>query len=121
MEAVKMENLDLKADSKFDADGSGIELDEVPVAASGDVDQMTAQVMYSANHRNLNARQIRFTSFAGAIGAVLFVAIGSGVPNGPLPMLLGTLNQLVSLFERMNLTDSVHLLGYRHLLHRTVS
>jgi amino acid transporter len=52
-------------------------------------DALAAKVLASANHRNLNARQIRFTSFAGAIGAVLFVAIGSGVPNGPLPMLLG--------------------------------
>ncbi|KAK8068769.1 hypothetical protein PG994_005385 [Apiospora phragmitis] len=45
-------------------------------------------IQYSVNHRKLNPRQIQLTSFAGAIGAALFVAIGSGVPSGPLCLLI---------------------------------
>ena len=52
-------------------------------------DEIRARIDVSVNHRRLNPRQIQLTAIAGAIGAALFVAIGSGVLSGPLCLLVG--------------------------------
>ncbi|KAK8845633.1 hypothetical protein IAR55_006349 [Kwoniella newhampshirensis] len=49
---------------------------------------LEARVQAAVNHRKLNPRQVQLTSIAGAIGAALFVAIGSGVLSGPLCLLI---------------------------------
>ncbi|WVQ79668.1 hypothetical protein IAT38_001768 [Cryptococcus sp. DSM 104549] len=52
---------------------------------------LESRLLEAINHRKLNSRQIQLSSIAGAIGAALFVAIGSGVLAGPLALLIGFL------------------------------
>lgn len=66
-----------------------VEQTEIHISETGEGDIMRARVLDSVNHRKLNARQIQLTSIAGAIGAALFVAIGSGVTSGPVALLIG--------------------------------
>jgi amino acid transporter len=62
---------------------------EVNVLETDSTDDMTDRVAKAVVHRKLGARQIQLTSIAGSIGAALFVAIGSGLPGGPLALLVG--------------------------------
>ena len=72
------------------ADLAGIHI--VRVEADGDTAvSLEDRISASVNHRRLGARQIQLTSIAGSIGAALFVAIGSGVVNGPIALLVGFL------------------------------
>lgn len=66
----------------------GTEVNVLGVGNDNERDFAT-RIAESATHRKLGARQIQLTSIAGSIGAALFVAIGSGVPAGPLALLLG--------------------------------
>lgn len=66
-----------------------VEQTEIHISETGEGDIMRARVLDSVNHRKLNARQIQLSSIAGAIGAALFVAIGSGVTSGPVALLIG--------------------------------
>ncbi|KAK6381521.1 hypothetical protein LTS17_004579 [Exophiala oligosperma] len=52
---------------------------------------MEARVQYAVNHRRLNPRQIHLAAISGAIGAGLFVGIGSGVLCGPLALVMAFL------------------------------
>ena len=87
------DNMDKIDDDKNHLGGSSsVVADVVPIFGSGsstDSNELRDRVAYALNHRRLNARQVQLTSMAGAIGALLFVGIGSGVLNGPLPLLIG--------------------------------
>ncbi|RJE18744.1 hypothetical protein PHISCL_08918 [Aspergillus sclerotialis] len=65
-----------------------IRLDTAGDLSKLDETEVDAAIMEAVNHRRLTPRQIQLTAFAGAIGAALFVAIGDGVPSGPLCMLI---------------------------------
>ncbi|OCF41832.1 amino acid transporter [Kwoniella heveanensis CBS 569] len=82
-------------DNKFDGAGKTIttqvELSEIgaPSLTDDEGEVSHAKIAHAVNHRRLNPRQIQLSSIAGAIGAALFVAIGSGVLSGPLALLIG--------------------------------
>ncbi|KIR57657.1 hypothetical protein I312_106766 [Cryptococcus bacillisporus CA1280] len=78
----EMEDYDPKA-------AGSVDQAEIHISETEEGDIMRAKVLDSVNHRKLNARQIQLSSIAGAIGAALFVAIGSGVTAGPVALLIG--------------------------------
>lgn len=78
----EMEDYDPKA-------AGSVNQTEIHISETEEGDIMRAKVLDSVNHRKLNARQIQLSSIAGAIGAALFVAIGSGVTAGPVALLIG--------------------------------
>ncbi|EAL20972.1 hypothetical protein CNBD5730 [Cryptococcus deneoformans B-3501A] len=80
--AYEMEDYDPKV-------AGSVDQTEIHINETGEGDIMRARVLDSVNHRKLNARQIQLSSIAGAIGAALFVAIGSGVTAGPVALLIG--------------------------------
>lgn len=80
--AYEMEDYDPKV-------AGSVDQTEIHISETGEADIMRARVLDSVNHRKLNARQIQLSSIAGAIGAALFVAIGSGVTAGPVALLIG--------------------------------
>ena len=78
-------------DDKVQSGGSSAVVAGFPIFGSTSTDstELRDRVAYALNHRRLNARQVQLTSMAGAIGALLFVGIGSGVRSGPLALLIG--------------------------------
>ncbi|WVR04390.1 hypothetical protein IAU60_001392 [Kwoniella sp. DSM 27419] len=81
-------------DDKYDSGKiSAAEVDIVDTGATSlstdEAEALQSRIAYEVNHRRLVPRQIQLASFAGAIGAALFVAIGAGALSGPLALLLG--------------------------------